>query len=168
MVAVCFSSRVRISFRLRDVRDVHLDVVALLVLVGELLALAHVDAELAAALHEGEAQFVEDLGIPGDGFLRLGGERHPHRGDVHEHDHRSDGQRALRLLQAVVLPVGGDHRLGDGARGLLEQQRHAVGVADQPDGLVGVAHQQFLVRLLPLDLDDLAGVEHGKRVAGLA
>jgi hypothetical protein len=46
------------------------------------------------------------------------------------------GSAAARLLQAVVLPAGLDHRLERAARRLLVQQRHAVGEADHAGRLV--------------------------------
>ena len=47
------------------------------------------------------------------------------------------GQRALGLAQQVVAPVGAHDGLGDAAGAALEQERHAVGEAEQLDRLVG-------------------------------
>ena len=103
---------------------------------------AHVRAELAAAVLQRELELLDDLVVVRDRFLGLGSERHPDRRDVHEQHHRVRPAVAPRgCCSAVAAPVGGDDRLGDRARRLLEQQRHAVGEADQARGLVGVGEQ---------------------------
>src|SRR5262245_17160270 len=60
-----------------DVRDVLLDVAALVVLLAQALALADVGAEAPAGLLQPEAQLPLDLRVVRDRLLRLGGERHP-------------------------------------------------------------------------------------------
>ena len=52
------------------------------------------------------------------------------------HRERRHGDASTRLGEAVVPPVGLEHRLEARARGLLVLQRHAVGEADDPRGLV--------------------------------
>src|SRR4029077_1145316 len=69
------------SKRDADVRNVRLDVGALLLRLGQALAVAQEAAQPAADFLKTEAQLADDLGIGGDRLLALGGERHPDAGD---------------------------------------------------------------------------------------
>ena len=46
---------------------------------------------------------------------------------MNHHRHRPRGEAATRLGETVGAPVRGEDRLGDGASGVLELERHAVG-----------------------------------------
>ncbi len=124
-----------------------LDMRALLVLAPEPPFLAQVLRQAARAGLQAEFQLADDLRVVGDRLLRLGGERHPHRGHVHQDRERRHRQRALRLLQAVGLPVQLRHGAGDGAALLLVEQRHPVGEAQQARRLVGPEGERLLQRL---------------------
>ena len=92
--------------------------------------LADVHAQLAADGLQAEADFLLNLRIAGDRFLRFAGERHPHAGDVDHDADRPLGHAAARLAAGrssaswccVIVCVIAQ-------AGLLELQRHAVGVA---------------------------------------
>src|SRR5450432_3986060 len=85
--------------------------------------------ELATAFLQGERDLAQKLGIVGDRFFGLAGERHPDARQVDEDRHRPDGQRSTRLGEAVVLPVQLVDGLADGASLGLVLQRNAVGEA---------------------------------------
>ena len=121
----------------RDLLDVELEDAAPLRLVVGGLALADEGGQLAAALLGRELDLLDDVRVVGHRLLGLAGERHPDRSDVDEQRHRSHGQRALGLAQQVVAPVGAHDGLGDAAGAALEQQRDAVGEAEELDRLVG-------------------------------
>src|SRR5262245_20517305 len=91
---------------LDDLLDVELEDVAPAELALGPLAAAQEHAEPAPALLERQLDLLADLVVVGDRFLRLAGERHPHRGHVDEHDHGPGGQGPPRLADAVVLPRG--------------------------------------------------------------
>ena len=60
--------------------------------------------------------------------------------------HRRHRQPTRGLVQAVVPPVGIDHRCGDGATSLLEEKWHTVGESQDMDGLIPARHQVFARR----------------------
>ena len=62
---------------------------------------------------------------------------------MNEDHHRTGGQRASRLRNAVVTPGGIEHGLEGRAGGLLIQERHPVGVTDHTRQLI------IVVLLLP-------------------
>ncbi len=137
-----FSESARISFkRDPDVRDVLLDVGALLRLFLRLRPAPDETIEPPPALLEGELDLLDDLRVVRDRLLALGGERDPDRRDVDDEEDRSRGKRPLGLRDAVALPRGVHHRMRDRARRLLVEERHAVGEAVEPDDLVGGEHR---------------------------
>ena len=144
----------------RDLLDVELEDAAPLGLVVGGLALADEGGELAAALLGRELDLLDDVRVVGDRLLRLAGERHPHRRDVDEQRHRPHRQRALGLAQQVVAPVGAHDGLGDAAGAALEEQRHAVGEAEELDRLVG--GPAAAVGEADLDLERVAAVHLGR------
>src|SRR5262245_24643204 len=123
---------------LRDLLDVQLEDVAPPKLALRPPATPDEHAEPAAALTQRERDLLADLVVVGDRLLGFARERHPHRGHVHEDHHRSLGQRAARLADAIVLPLGVQRRLVRRARRLLVEERHAVRIADHA-GQLGLA-----------------------------
>ncbi len=69
------------------------------------------------------------------------------------------GKRAARLREAIGPPIGLRHHLRDGAGGVLELQRHAVGIAQHGHRLPGVEIDavQGLVQLGDFGRFQLAG-----------
>ena len=122
-----------------------------------MLPLPDVGGQLAAALLRGELDLLGDLRVVGDRLLRLAGERDPDRRDVDEQRHRPDRERPPGLREEVVAPVGLDDRLGHPAGPLLEEERHAVGEAEELDRLVG--GPAAAVREPDLHLERVAAVD---------
>src|SRR6058998_3996774 len=131
--------------RLDDLLDVEREDVASALLAVGALPPPEKCAEAAAALAQRQRDFFVDLVVLGDSFLGLAGERNPDRGHVDEDHHGPGRQGTPRLRHAVVAPRRVEHRLEDGAGGLLIEERHAVRVADDACELVLVS-----VRLLAL------------------
>src|SRR5262245_4932852 len=141
---------------LRDLLDVELEDVAPSELALRPPATPEEHAEPAAALTQRERDLLADLVVVGNRLLGLARERHPHGRHVHEDHHRSLRQRAARLADTVVLPLGVERRLVGRASGLLVEERHPVRVADHA-GQLGLAlvalalgeRLGFLLRLRP-------------------
>ena len=126
-----------------DVGNVLFDVLALVEFALEALALADVHAQLAASLLQSPLDLRNDLVVGGDGLLGLGSEGHPDRGDVHHDGHGGYGHGSLGLGEAVGAPIGADDAFGDRATGLLVEQGHPVGKAQDAGGLIGIGDEFF-------------------------
>ncbi len=124
--------------RLDDFFDVQLEDIAPAKLALGALAPPQKNAEPPAAFLQRELDFFSDLVVVGDRFLRFAGERHPDRRHVDKDHHGTGRQRAARLRHAVVAPGGVEHGLECRAGGLLVEQRHAVGVANDAGQFVVV------------------------------
>src|SRR5437588_277662 len=112
--------------------------VAAMVLALRPLASFKEGAQPAAAFAEGQRDLLRGLIVVGDRFLGFAGEGHPDRGHMDENHHGAGRERAFGLRHSVGAPGGVEHRLVDRAGGLLMEERHAVGVADDAGELAVV------------------------------
>src|SRR2546425_1370680 len=124
--------------RVDDLLDVQLEDVAPAELAVGPFAAPEKGAQPPAAFAQRQRDLLPDLVVIGDRLLRFAGEGDPHGSHVDEDHHRAAGKRASGLRHAVVAPRGVEHRLVDRAGGLLMEERHAVGVADDAGKLAVV------------------------------
>src|SRR2546427_13132496 len=130
--------------RLDDLLDIELEDVASTELAVGPVASPEKGSQPSAAFAQRQGDLFADLVVIGDRFLGFAGKRNPDRGHMGEDHHRARRECALGLRHSVVAPGGVEHRLVDHAGGLLIEERHAVGVADEAGGLmVGLPRLSF-------------------------